>query len=69
MPILYPYNREPVPHIEINTPYVIEMYERSKHTGMIREIGYYTAGFWRLENGNLICLHRDVKSYSKLEEI
>jgi hypothetical protein len=66
MPIIYSNIKNPV--VQLNVPYMIELYKRSKHTGMIREIGYYEGGFWRLENGKLICLHRDVEKYTLLSE-
>ena len=49
---------------EINTEYVIELYRPSKHVGGIRHIAFYTCGFWRGLDGNLIALHSDVKSWN-----
>ena len=51
---------------EINTEYVIELYHSSKHVGGIRHIAFYTCGFWRGLDGNLIALHSDVKSWNPL---
>ena len=49
---------------EINTEYVIELYRPSKHVGGIRHIAFYTCGFWRGLDRNLIALHSDVKSWN-----
>lgn len=57
-----------IPYPKPGTLYMVELFKRSKHTGMIREIAYYCGGFWRLENHKLFCLHRDVEKFTPLSK-
>lgn len=53
--------------IKHNELYSIALYKPSKHIGGVSHTAYYTCGFWNTPSHELICLHRDVKSYTPVD--